>query len=224
MIKLGRMKLRVKELRTPSEADASVATQDSSDDEQDAAAGQCRICLSDEPEPDNPLIAPCNCSGSMKYIHLNCLWYWLEVRRVMWDSPNALLYYWKSIDCEVCQHTYPLPLLTKWKGCDLFPHDLPSRPCVILESLKGSLSLFLFSLLKTDCVKVGRGHEADVRISDISVSRSHATITFAAGHFGLVDTGSKFGSLVLAPESVVLEAGQRVVVQVGRSVITLARS
>lgn len=33
----------------------------------------CRICLSSEVSDSDPLINPCNCIGSMKYIHINCL-------------------------------------------------------------------------------------------------------------------------------------------------------
>lgn len=29
----------------------------------------CRICYCDELEVDSPLISPCNCSGTMKFIH-----------------------------------------------------------------------------------------------------------------------------------------------------------
>lgn len=33
----------------------------------------CRICLGDAPEVENPLFSPCNCDGTMKYVHLKCL-------------------------------------------------------------------------------------------------------------------------------------------------------
>lgn len=33
----------------------------------------CRICLSEIHSPENPLISPCDCKGTMKYIHLECL-------------------------------------------------------------------------------------------------------------------------------------------------------
>ena len=33
----------------------------------------CRICLDDAETDDNPFITPCKCSGSMKFIHLECL-------------------------------------------------------------------------------------------------------------------------------------------------------
>ena len=36
----------------------------------------CRICLCDENVNNNPLINPCACSGTMKYIHLFCLKHW----------------------------------------------------------------------------------------------------------------------------------------------------
>lgn len=38
----------------------------------------CRICLDDTEEDSNPFITPCKCSGSMKFIHINCLreWYY----------------------------------------------------------------------------------------------------------------------------------------------------
>lgn len=39
----------------------------------------CRICLGDssEEESGNPLISPCFCDGTMKYIHQDCLKEWL---------------------------------------------------------------------------------------------------------------------------------------------------
>lgn len=42
----------------------------------------------------------------------------------------------------------------------------------------------------------GRGHESDVRIPDVSISRHHATIKFVEGAFFLEDHNSKFGTLV----------------------------
>lgn len=57
--------------------------------------------------------------------------------------------------------------------------------------------------------KFGRGHESDLRINDISVSRCHAIIKFKEGEtatattpntparFYLEDNLSKFGTLVL---------------------------
>jgi pSer/pThr/pTyr-binding forkhead associated (FHA) protein len=47
-------------------------------------------------------------------------------------------------------------------------------------------------------VKIGRGHDAQVRVTDISVSRFHAKIKKTSdGYFMVEDNGSKFGTLVL---------------------------
>ena len=48
-----------------------------------------------------------------------------------------------------------------------------------------------------DSFKLGRGHESDLRINDISVSRCHAIIKLKEGRFYLEDNLSKFGTLVL---------------------------
>jgi len=45
--------------------------------------------------------------------------------------------------------------------------------------------------------KLGRGHESEVRINDISVSRCHAIIKCHKDGFYIEDNLSKFGTIVL---------------------------
>ena len=47
-------------------------------------------------------------------------------------------------------------------------------------------------------IKVGRGHETDIRVTDISVSRFHARInrSLTTGEYFVEDNKSKFGTLV----------------------------
>ena len=70
--------------------------------------------------------------------------------------------------------------------------------------------------------KLGRGHESDVRVSDISVSRCHALVKYNEdnGRFYLEDNLSKFGTLVLAKGQIDLEPEMTKAVQIGRSVIS----
>ena len=58
--------------------------------------------------------------------------------------------------------------------------------------------------------KLGRGHESDVRVSDISVSRCHAILKYdPSDHsYYLEDNLSKFGTLVLAKGSIELDCNQ----------------
>lgn len=54
--------------------------------------------------------------------------------------------------------------------------------------------------------KLGRGHESDLRVSDISVSRCHAILKYDATesfNYYLEDNLSKFGTLILANNGIV---------------------
>merc|ERR1712064_193242 len=71
-------------------------------------------------------------------------------------------------------------------------------------------------------LKLGRGHESDVRIADVSISRCHATIRFHRGQFVLEDHNSKFGTLVAMKKPRALEASSAISIQVGRTVLSLS--
>lgn len=51
---------------------------------------------------------------------------------------------------------------------------------------------------------MGRGHDAEIRITDISVSRFHASIKYNKGDFYIEDNNSKFGTLVLMKNAIKL--------------------
>jgi len=57
----------------------------------------CRICQLPGMEPSNPLISPCRCLGSIRYVHNNCLLKWLEVSSRRRSGPPC---------CELCQYQY----------------------------------------------------------------------------------------------------------------------
>ena len=77
IVKLGRVCFKVATIRSRLEFNSSVNTQDSDDRDFDIPNERensiCRICLTDDSDSINPLISPCHCSGSMKYIHLGFL-------------------------------------------------------------------------------------------------------------------------------------------------------
>lgn len=57
----------------PGQVQAVGARQES--DEADSKPS-CRICMDDEATSDNPLISPCLCAGSTRFIHRQCLAQW----------------------------------------------------------------------------------------------------------------------------------------------------
>jgi pSer/pThr/pTyr-binding forkhead associated (FHA) protein len=56
----------------------------------------------------------------------------------------------------------------------------------------------VINMEKTIKLYIGRGHDAHVRVTDISVSRIHAmVIRSTQGYYFLTDNESKFGTLAL---------------------------
>lgn len=99
---------------------------------------------------------------------------------------------------------------------------------IILESLNSirenqyPLSIHVLMFIEdNEFYILGRGHESDVRISDISVSRSHAKIYMKDKKFFLEDTGSKFGTLALAKDDVEINELPQIL-QIGRTLLSTA--
>ena len=71
-----------------------------------------------------------------------------------------------------------------------------------------------------DYIKVGRGHDSQVRVTDISVSRFHASFKKSPlGDFVLEDNGSKFGTLALVRRPMQLSKNQSNYFQIGRTLV-----
>ncbi len=69
-----------------------------------------------------------------------------------------------------------------------------------------------------DSIKVGRGHDSHVRITDISVSRCHAYLKKSLrGDFYVEDNGSKFGTLVLVRKPYMMVKEEVNYFQLGRT-------
>jgi pSer/pThr/pTyr-binding forkhead associated (FHA) protein len=61
---------------------------------------------------------------------------------------------------------------------------------LVLESISTNTSkvIHVINLIGTEEIRLGRGHDADVRVTDISVSRLHAVIKKTAkGYFYIED-------------------------------------
>ena len=73
----------------------------------------CRICYMEEiDKKGNPLIKPCKCSGSMKYIHYECLLHWLKtkviINRTIYNKRVPFsIFSLDLIECELCKNHLP---------------------------------------------------------------------------------------------------------------------
>ena len=146
------------------------------------------------------------------------------------EEKNLISYTWKQFECEICKKPYPYVFRSNgvsYRLVDVEP-DIPvDRNFLLLESLtfeKNSSRMvhLIMRDMEKKIFKLGRGHESDIRVSDISVSRCHALIKYSEenGNFYLEDNLSKFGTLVLAKGSIDLEPEMTKAVQIGRSVIS----
>ena len=170
----------------------------------------CKICYSEENDRENnPLVHLCNCNGGLRFSHYMCIKRWMETKLQIKENEKKTVksYNIKSFNCEICKTPYPFKFklngiekpfelieLEKPVGCDY----------IVLESLnqmKENCNIKSIHVIQlgTDELIIGRGHESDIRINDISVSRSHAKLKYDMenGTILLRDLKSKFGTLIL---------------------------
>lgn len=90
------------------------------------------------------------------------------------------------------------------------------KPYIVMESIseekKTAKTVFVFTANRDeDEIKLGRGHQCEVRISDISVSRTHSMISYKEGRFVIIDNNSKFGTLIKINEPLDIGADKKAV-------------
>ena len=167
----------------------------------------CRICYLHSSDMENPLVSPCKCSGSMKFIHYKCLKHCIKVNLSKRIEQNYKYYYWKNYMCEICKEEYPkyiklkdslYPLVDLEIGfsayitCDYALYDDSKKR----TSRKGILIIKINEDSDEDEITIGRSQNNRVKLKDISVSRCHCNIIKRKNKLYIVDKGSKFGTLI----------------------------
>ena len=117
---------------------------------------------------------------------------------------NVCSYYWKKFECEICKTSYPYIFKSKDRLFKLIDITSPQddKNYIMMESMpldkntSRMIHVLTASENKTE-FKLGRGHESEVRINDISVSRCHAILRYKEDGFYIEDNNSKFGTIAL---------------------------
>lgn len=237
ILKFGRARLKVIKIYLPKLAikptesklkltekvkQCELASMDIPHCEYDTENGQeqatCRICFI-EGEDKNPLISVCKCSGSMKFIHLECLKGWIDSKKTVKSTISSVTYTWKAYECELCKSSYSCTLQDRY---GLLKYENPFSEYIIFEGLHTNNTKTVY-VINTDNekeeMKIGRGQDSDIRISDISVSRFHASIRRQGDKFILKDNNSKFGTLACLKKPLCLSNFPSVHLQVGRTLM-----
>jgi len=233
VIKLGRFRFRVQQLVASANSGAqpelgffdSGAACCPTSSQGELSSTTCRICLMEGGGDADPLIAPCVCKGSIEYVHLGCLRHWIRDRLNLSDA-SVGSYFYRSLPCELCKSIYPTYVTVGGERTPLAEVPRTQPPFIVLENMErdsrqhARRGLHIISLAEK-AVKLGRSHDCQVQIADVSISRCHATIRFDHGQFLLEDNNSKFGTLVAMKKPRLLESGSTVSIQTGRTVLSL---
>ena len=168
----------------------------------------CRVCYGEDTSEENPLICPCICKGSMKYIHYQCLKNWLNAKieeELSEDSaernPDCITYNRKDISCELCKEKFPDYIIHNNIYYNILFYKPKFEEFIIFESMKSSIvknrNYHVISLDNKDFISIGRANENELSLAELSVSRNHCLIHKDKGRIYLEDNSSKFGTLVL---------------------------
>ena len=184
----------------------------------------CRICYTDDDTDENPLIQPCNCSGTMKFIHINCLEKWISTRSCIEidKNNNCSVYIIKEVECELCKSKLPDFVNHKGKLFEILNLNCDYENYIIVESLTidkhRNKFLYIINLDNKNIINVGRGRNSDLLLSDISVSRIHCKIIKDKNDLFICDNDSKFGTLILIQsEFIKIHNFLSLYIQVGRT-------
>ncbi len=206
----------------------------------------CRICYMEETHKKiNPLIKPCKCSGSMKYIHYECLLHWLKTKvlitnNTFCDNGFYSIYSLGLIECELCKKHLPNYIKHNNRIYSLIDYDRfdkkkkqkqkekkENENYIIFDEItsgkQGYKYRYLVRFDNNNVIKIGRGLEMQLILNDISVSRKHCQLTIDDdGKISLQDCGSKFGSLVLIQADMVeILKGKSLIIQVGTNYLNI---
>jgi hypothetical protein len=177
------------------------------------------------------LISPCKCSGTMEYVHLKCLRRWRSRQENKKIAPHVTTYTWKAFHCELCKEKLKDTYIVGKKTFQIFELQKPQNNYMLIESFQVNTNeneqdkqrcIHVVNFNNVSKIRFGRGHDTDVRIHDISVSRLHAHIhKDDSGKFYIEDNTSKFGTLVQVQAPLHLNEMFEYNFQVGRTVLTI---
>jgi len=198
----------------------------------------CELCEKKETDNiNNPIIKICPCK-KCPLLHINCFKNeYLKKDKMFYysnkDYMNGSLKIVSLINflCPLCNEPYNPIIKINSRFYNILPYSFDKNIFhIVLESINFvkdgvyciMVIIFTFPNKKEEFF-LGRGHEATFKISDISISRVHSKIYLKNENIVIDDLGSKFGTLLLARNSI--DVGEmiekKMKIQIGRNVIWL---
>ena len=248
VVKIGRYKFKIRKIclidnnNINNLNDIKIGINDNYNTGKKEEEKQCKICFQND-EKISPLISPCSCTGSLKYIHLLCLQKWLksklkiDYKKSLYEN-NIIItaFRLEPIQCEICKE-YMSDFIKKnnniYEICDYNSIDENNRKYIILETIGSEKhhEKFIFNINfnsnlcenKNEMLQfiIGRSNDCDIRLVDNSISRSHSVLTIKDKKLYIKDMNSKFGTGILLQNKNLKFIDEAIIsIQLGRSILT----
>ncbi|KFM81801.1 E3 ubiquitin-protein ligase MARCH1, partial [Stegodyphus mimosarum] len=125
----------------------------------DSSLPTCKICHT-VAKPDDPLISPCRCTGTLRYIHCGCLMKWLEICNKRSRKPPT---------CELCKyqfHWHKKFKVGQWQ----FPHCSWQDKILHTVFLISVLIMIGCAVVTVMCFKQHRGAKSEITHLELTQS------------------------------------------------------
>lgn len=177
---------------------------------------QCKICFGDGNE--DVLISVCKCIGSVKYIHIQCLYKWIAKKVSLKTYNHLTIYSYTKLKCEICKAELPEFIKIKGELINLFdPYKillyykeeniLKFKHFIVLQYLNENYDnneskteenkYFILNFLTKNSLILGRGIECDIKMTNTTISHQHSIFIYKNNKLYLNDLNSRYGTHVL---------------------------
>lgn len=174
----------------------------------------CRVCFGDSAQ--DLLINVCNCIGSVKYIHVKCLWRWIITKITFKTHSFLSLYTYNRIQCEICNCDIPEVVMVNNNILYLYqPYNILSaysedkevsyENFLALEHIKQysdnsnteEKTLYIINFSEREKLTLGRSKKADVHLVDHSINDVQAELSILDNSIYINDLDSIYGTHLL---------------------------
>jgi hypothetical protein len=222
VLKLGRVKLKVRSI-----CNEEKTKEKNLDEFEGSNNGElyCKFCFRTHSNKIDPLVSVCKCAGSLELVHINCLRTYAMSKAIVKINLQCVTYCWKNFQCDVCKVALPMSVEYGGEAYDTIPDLAESQTkCIVLQDYRQHKYRIIVHVLKYAQIPIiiGRSTDSDLKINDISVSRSHACIELFNNNFYIKDNSSKFGTLIVQKRPIIINKSFSPTLQIGRSLLSFS--
>jgi len=209
--------------------------------QRDTVAPFCYMCYETHDTPEDHLVAPCDCKGDTRYLHVQCLQKWYQssvcgsralVIRTTGNGAPA---------CKICGAAYKTAFRSNGVKTSLLEVDHPGPYISLVVVTRHDTSPGLFNTkfrlnfgpgynateqqLHEDPapseLTIGRSSVCNMVLDYRTVSTVHAKLSYRNGQFYVSDARSSNGTMVYLQGPLPLQNNQTVRLRMGRSTLAI---